>query len=342
MAGFREAFIKGTQVLASGLPTAQLLRWSGQQLVLPFYHAISDQKLPHIEHLYAVKNTKQFVKDLDQLLKVFTPIDLHEFQKLTIEKRQPNKPSFLLSFDDGLREFHDVIAPVLLAKGVPAVCFLNSAFVDNQDLFFRYKESLLIDRLQANRSLEQAPEIVAWAAAREARGSIAQKVLSIKYDQRNTLDELAKLMDFSFNDFLKKQQPYLSTAKVDRLIKQGFHFGAHSVDHPEYRLLPQAEQLRQTTTSIAWVCDRFNLPYKVFSFPFTDYQVRQSFFNQLAAEEIVDLTFGGAGQKQEQIPFHFQRMPLELENLSARQIINSELLYYLLKQPLGKNLIRRT
>ena len=342
MAGFREAFIKGTQVLASGLPTAQLLRWSGQQLVLPFYHAISDQKLPHIEHLYAVKSTKQFIKDLDQLLKHFTPIDLDEFQKLKIERREPNQPSFLLSFDDGLREFHDVIAPVLLAKGIPAVCFLNSAFVDNQDLFFRYKASLLIGRLQADTALQNAPEVMAWAAAREARGTIAQKILSIKYDQRDTLDELAKLLEFSFDDFLKNQQPYLSTAQVERLIKQGFHFGAHSVDHPEYRLLPQAEQLKQTTASIAWVCDRFNLPYKVFSFPFTDYQVRQSFFDHIADKGIADLTFGGAGQKQEQVPFHFQRMPLELENLNARQIINAELLYYLLKQPLGKNLIRRT
>ena len=37
-----------------------------------------------------------------------------------------------LTFDDGFRELHDVVAPILLRKGIPATFFVNSAFIDNK------------------------------------------------------------------------------------------------------------------------------------------------------------------------------------------------------------------
>jgi hypothetical protein len=41
--------------------------------------------------------------------------------------------------------------PILRRKGVPATVFVNSDFVDNQDLFFRFKAALIIDK---NKSIK--------------------------------------------------------------------------------------------------------------------------------------------------------------------------------------------
>ena len=52
-----------------------------------------------------------------------------------------------LSFDDGLREIANEIAPLCRQVGVPATFFVNSASLDNRFLCFRNKASLLIEKL---------------------------------------------------------------------------------------------------------------------------------------------------------------------------------------------------
>lgn len=342
MAGYRHLFMQSMHRIASRLPTRLLMRWSQQYTFLPFYHAIADGPLPHIHHLYTLKNSRQFISDLDALLKHYHPISLADFQALQASGESPSKPVFLLSFDDGLRSFHDIAAPVLLQKGVPAVCFLNSAFVDNQGLFFRYKASLLLEVLSQNEALNHNAELIAWRKAHfPASSSWQESLLSVGYANRALLDELAGLVEVDFNAFLQEQQPYMSNAQIRKLQQQGFDFGAHSIDHPEYRFLGLEEQLRQTGESLAFVQRQFGVQHPSFSFPFTDFGVCEAFFTQLRKQGRVGLTFGCAGQKQDSAPKHFQRTPLEDGKLGAQTILHTELLYYLLKAPFGKNRITR-
>ena len=116
---------------------------------LPFYHAVSDEKLPHVLN-YPYRNILQFEKELDFFLKYFQPVLLEEL----ISGKCSGEKGFHLSFDDGLRECAEVIAPVLLKKGIPATFFLNSAFVDNKALFHKYKASLVLNRLRESRDAE--------------------------------------------------------------------------------------------------------------------------------------------------------------------------------------------
>jgi peptidoglycan/xylan/chitin deacetylase (PgdA/CDA1 family) len=148
---------------------------------------------------------------------------------------------------------------------------------------------------------------------------------------------------FSFEDFLQKQQPYLTTPQVESLLQQGFHFGAHSVDHPEYRFLTLEEQLRQTTRSVETISNKFGLGYRLFSFPFTDYGVSRKFFDFVLEEKkVADYTFGCAGLKTDVHPKHIQRIPLEGNEMTAEDSLRREFFYFWLKLPFGKNRIRRT
>ena len=47
-----------------------LIRVSGQHLILPFYHAVSDEDLVHLKHLYPVISTSRFDNDLDFLQQI--------------------------------------------------------------------------------------------------------------------------------------------------------------------------------------------------------------------------------------------------------------------------------
>ena len=297
-----------------------------------------------MQQLYPVKTVAQFSQDLEFLLKHYQPIDLPELLRLVEAGRQPARNAVLLTFDDGLREFHDVVGPVLRTRGVPAVCFLNRDFLDNKGLFYRYQVSLLLEALAREPRVEQAPAVRAWLAARAAPEQRLRAVLlSIAYPDRAALSELASILGVDFEHYLHTRQPYLTTPQVRAMQAQGFHFGAHSCDHPEYRLLPLAEQLRQTRESMAAVATAFQPAHQTFAFPFTDFGVSDEFFRQLyQAGSPLDLSFGCAGLKHEAWPRHVQRVPLETHDArGAHDIVPTEYLYFLLKALLGRNTIRR-
>lgn len=323
MAGFRQPFFSTFRFIAPYFSTPWLIKQTGQKIIFPFYHLVSDEPAPHVEHLYPIKSTAEFEADMDFLLKHYHPIGLPDLLDFVQGKKRFDRPVFLLSFDDGLAEITNVVAPILKKKGIPAVCFLNSKFVDNQDLFFRYKVSLLIDFFKNNKTSQAFLE--------------KDELLKLKYSDQEKINQLAGLAGIDFSDFLKKNQPYLTTKQINDLKQQGFYFGGHSIDHPEYQYLSEAEQLEQTITSVDFVQSKFDLPYRIFSFPFTDYGVSASFFNQLEQRKITQLSFGCAGIKKQYLPTHFQRIPFEAGTLSGEQILKTELFYFLLKKWISKN-----
>ncbi|MFM9949754.1 MAG: polysaccharide deacetylase family protein [Saprospiraceae bacterium] len=344
MAGYRNTFLHLFRKPGTLLPTRWLAAWSGQRFIVPVYHTVSDNTPEHIRHLYSVKTVRQFTADLDFLLKTYRPVNLAELENLLHHGIPPTTNTFLLTFDDGLREFHDSIAPLLLQKGIPAICFLNSDFVDNQGLFFRYKASLLIGAFERKKQQTQHDPVIQWLRRyAPEQHNIWSALLSISYQNRGELDKLAAIIGYDFADYLAKQKPYLSSDQILSLKNQGFYFGAHSCDHPEYRFLNIEEQIRQTRESVDRICNRFALPYRAFAFPFTDFGVSRAFFQNIYEQApAITSSFGSAGLKRDHFPQHIQRIPFETGRLNAREILNNEYLYFLLKSLVGKNSIRRT
>ncbi len=319
---------------ASLLPLSTGLELTKTDIILPFYHLVSNENPVHIKHLYRVKKTNDFINDLDFFCKYFEPIDYPTFCKIKNKEIKPKKKSFLLSFDDGLVEFYDIIAPILLKKGIPAINFLNSNFIDNKDLFYRYKASLLIDFLTDNQN--QLP-FTPFSSIEEAK----KNILAINYTNKKQLDIWAKKLNFSFADFLQKQKPYLTTEQIKELQQQGFYFGTHSIDHPEYFRLTLEEQKRQTKESMEEIQKEFNISYKIFAFPFTDFNISKKFFETIDKEKICDTTFGTAGIKKDTVPNNFQRIPMEVGNCSAKQILKRHIFLSIIKELMGRNKIIR-
>jgi hypothetical protein len=91
------------------------------------------------------------------------------------------------------------------------------------------------------------------------------------------------------------------------------------------------------------ITEKFGVKEKLFSFPFTDHGIKKSFFDAVfdPLKPIADLTFGGAGLKQDSIPKNIERIPFEGTSLNVKQILGTEYLYYMIKFIFGKNMIRR-
>jgi len=303
-----------------------IIKHSGKKIIFPFYHIVSDEDCPHVKHLYPIKRVKKFEKELDFLQKYYHPMDLEELMSHIRNGTKPEGPSFFLTFDDGLRECYTVIAPILKRRSIPAAFFLNTGFVGNKGLFYRYKISLIIDRIKSH------PELV--------EGQISEgELLNLTYHDSAKINELAKKMNLDFNESLQNEKPYMTWEEIEELRKQGFYFGGHSVDHPLYNQISLEEQLRQTHESVDETVEKLNLDYRIFSFPFTDEGVKKDFFNRVLDTKICDLTFATKRLKTDEFAQNIHRFGLEPNTGSVEKIFLKRYGIYILNSLLKQNKI---
>lgn len=308
-----------------------LIKKSGIKIIFPFYHSVSDEDVVHIKHLYPSKNIISFINDLDFLLKYFIPLSIDDFLSKNYD---PDQNYFVLSFDDGLRKMFDVVRPILNKKSIPAIFFLNSAFVDNKDLFYRYKVSIIIDHLH-DEKIRNAVNKTLKSNTSDIKKITAQ-LLSLTYADQNIINEIGRETQIDFERYLKKVAPYMTAEEIKQLVSQGYSVGGHSHDHPLYQKISSEEQMEQTKKSMVFVEDNFPGQKKYFAFPFTAEGVENKTIGRFTTELKIDLLFGTAGLRD---PFEsklIERIPMEVGKFSAEQIIKNEYSWYLLKRSVGK------
>lgn len=316
---------------------------TGQSFIMPFYHAVADKIPVHLSNVLRIRDSRQFEKDLDFLLKHYTPVSVNDIYNSIFNNVELPQNSFFLSFDDGLREFLEVAYPIIKKKGIPVALFVNTAFIDNRNLFYRFKVSILIENLRNNKELVKLncfDDVIFNNSKKNIKPETSLR--SITYQNRFIIDELAKCMGIDFDEYLRKVKPYLTIEELLKLKSDGVHIGAHSMDHPLFYKLNRNEQINQVIVSCGVVKRIFKQQIKSFSFPFTDYGITQGFFNEMNEKGIVDLFFGTAGMKREKNRNHLQRIPVENYNAGLSNVILYQYLYYLLKVPFFKNTIKRT
>ena len=307
----------------SRLISEKMLFKTDAPFFLPFYHTVSNENIPYILD-YPYLNLIQFEEELDYYLKYFKPVSL----QFLLENPYSKNKVFHLSFDDGLKECADLIAPVLLRKGIPATFFVNSGFVDNHALFHRYKASLILNEL-LDKPSKKATQFLNTNELNE------KNILQTDISKVNILDEAANILGIDFSELLKIQNPYLTTEQIVKLKDSGFSIGAHSQNHSEFWRISEEEQFTEIKQSMSWVVDKFNPSIKACAFPFTDSGVSLNLLRKLKSENICDLTFGTAGVKHDECKSHFQRYPAEHPG-DFKLNLKSDFVYLKLRKAVGK------
>ncbi len=309
-----------------------------------YYHIVSDRNVPHVANLYTFRTVRQFKRDMDVLLRFYRPLSFQDLLLCLEQNRAPARNTFMVTFDDGLKECYEVVAPVLKQKGIPATFFLCSAFVDNKELAYDFKKGLLAGVLKNGRATpaqnRRVRSILDGVGLDEP--DLGATLLLVDYRRRAVLDQLAALLEYDFAAYLKATRPYLTSEQAAELLKMGHAIGAHSIDHPRYADLPLAEQLHQTRASIKFVKERFDLSYGAFSFPHSDANVSREFFRKLFATGEVDICFGNQGMLEDSVPRNVQRSSMEKTSMPAEGILGKSLARRLVKTMTGQLVVRRT
>jgi peptidoglycan/xylan/chitin deacetylase (PgdA/CDA1 family) len=279
-------------------------------ILFPCAHIVSDAAPLHVRHLYAVPKIAKFEADLDFLCQHYRSLQLSELEQVAGRRgHNGSAPSFILSFDDGMREAYDVIAPILRAKGIPAVFFVNSATIDNRQLMWRHKISLLVERSR------QQPGRVPPQLKLRPDETVAAKLKALRFADERIVDDVAGFFELDFEEYLRSTRPYLTTSQILELARVGFEFGAHSASHPYFNEIAIEDQKDQILRSVRFIRG-LGLPCRYFAFPFHDNGVPASVFRYLTDLDLV-LSFGTSEARVDSIAFSFQRFALDAQNASA-------------------------
>ena len=338
------ASVKRTVSTLSGiLPFEKLMLLNKHGFVLPFWHAVSDEPLPHLSKLYRVPTTGEFEQSLDYLLKNFKPANAEDLIRLSESRGKSDKKLFFPSFDDGLSSCYEVIAPMLKRKGIQAAFFINPAFVGNHDLFHRHKASMILNAIDQQKSnpskIRQTGQLLQQRFNNQNLHEFLHRTV---YTDNWLLDQVARIYDINFGQFLKENQPYMTLEQIKELQAEGFIIGAHGMDHREFFLSSEDEIKEQISASMDFLVRELNPELRTFAFPYTDFNVPDTIFEWARDHQLWEISFGTAGMKDETMLNHLQRIPMESkENLSGKKVIRTEYIWYSLKSILGRNKVNR-
>lgn len=320
------------KTISSAIPTKTLLWRVKPNVISVFYHTISNESLPHLKHLYPVLTPKRFEQDLSFLLTHFTPIDINNLANGK-QTSKSKKPGLLLSFDDGFSEIFTEVLPVLKSKSIPATIFVNPNFVDNKDMLYRCKVSLIIEKINSLDSNFDIQNLSVNPLITNKKG-LTKWLKTLNQTNISQIESIAKELDLNFTEYLSTQKPYLSIEQIKKMANEGFTIGSHSLGHPNFACLTANEQINEAEQSIKWISDNIPNQPKLFAFPFSSDGVSTQFFNHFLQypSENCDMIFGTAGYKPTNSVKFMHRIPMEEGNKTAQQIINNELLSYLIKR----------
>ncbi|MDH3943302.1 MAG: polysaccharide deacetylase family protein, partial [Anaerolineae bacterium] len=148
MSGLKQAARAGLRRGVALVPLGLLRRWMPRELTALFYHAVSDEEMPHVEHLYPPLSVAQFEASLVYLKRHFNPVGYDDVHRWFSDGVDLPERAVHLSFDDGFGECCRVVMPLLQKHGVSCTFFVTTDWIDNRAMFYRNKVSLCIGALR--------------------------------------------------------------------------------------------------------------------------------------------------------------------------------------------------
>ena len=254
------------------LPLTALEQRVPRDLIVFMYHVVADEPLPHIRHLYAYKSTAEFAADIAYLKTHYQLPTWPEFASRRGQQPKTGRPAAMVTFDDGLSQCYNIVRPILLQQQVPAIFFIVKKFVDNQQMFYRHKVSLCLERLEAASPSEQS-RLLGKVGGEFGIGEFSPSgfrtwINGLEIVNEASIDQACELLEINIAAELQHHQPYLTSPQVVQLAREGFTIGGHSVHHGYLQLLGDQEWEREIVASCDFVAQLVGTPAVPFAFPF--------------------------------------------------------------------------
>ena len=321
----------------------KMLNFFTDQTIFTYYHTVNNEKLNYLDNLFSFKNEKHFKNDIELLLNNYQPLNPDFFLK-DFKYNQIPKNHFLLTFDDGLSQIFDVVAPILYEKKISAIFFVNPHYIDNKNFFVRHVISVLIDIILNNKYDKEIIQEINYLLSLKKSSSkslLINDLKKINFDSENILLRITELLKVDINTELKKKKPFISKNQIKEMIDMGFYFGGHTMTHPRLNTINYNDQKKEIIASINWLKLNFKINYSFFAFPYTDRGISKKLIKSIFKYDNSSIVFGNSGLKKDFDERIIQRFSLEKPNQNTSKLIVSENLYKFCNKLIGNYNITR-
>ena len=223
----------------------QLARIAGPSYSLRcvVFHDVSAQRSPFTTGIRVSITPKQFETALRFLTAHYVPVRLHDV--LTDSDGQGLPPrALLVTFDDAYASVAEWAAPLCRQFGVPAVFFVNAAFLDNQrlapDNLVCYVANVL-GMETVNAAVRAVPgyDTLQLQSLADVFGRFFP---AISLAEREVfLDALRHLADITESRIANEAKLYLTSKQLSDLTHFDFEIGNHTYTHTHCRTFSQLD-----------------------------------------------------------------------------------------------------
>lgn len=248
-----------------------LLNYRSESLRIVYYHMVSE-----IEHSYYFPNKAispyLFRKQIRFFRKHYDIISLNQAIQMSKENISLKK-KLVITFDDGFRENHSIIAPILSDEKITATFFLITNCIDNRDLMWRNKLIIINNIIKKSKTESILNDFhnvfhINRVRKRENLLSWSDRTWQMKNKEKYVNYLWNKLGLKPLEEFLGENRPYMTKGEIIELLNEGFSIGSHSLSHPNFSKLNYDEFLEEIVESVKILEYIFNIKINTFSYPF--------------------------------------------------------------------------
>ena len=241
-----------------------------KNIYIIMYHYVREVKHSNYPNLKALE-LNEFKKQISFFKKNFNFIDQNNLEEIISSKKIPNKPSILLTFDDGLIDHYKYVFPILLKNKISG-CFYpsiralkqNEVLEVNKIQFILEKEKdrkKILSEIEANliklsgEKLEKFyNKIKQWSRFDDKDTffikQLLQHLLNTKIRNKITNKLFQKTVNREEKDFASKL--YMSSKNIKEMYLNKMFIGLHGSDHLWLKYLNKNEQEREIKNSLSF------------------------------------------------------------------------------------------
>lgn len=252
-----------------------------------FYHYVRDVDRTPFPDIKAL-SVAGFIAQLDWLQARFDLIDGATFERAVLSGQGFDRPTALLTFDDGFVDHYDHVFPILRDRGLGGIFFIAGRTLGADPVLLNvHMTHFLLSHLGVNRFTEE----VAAALEREGvhtgmqRGSSSDREGIYRYDEapdvriKRVLNYEApypvadRVLSAMFTRHLGDSAAfarglYLSAARIREMAQGGMTFGFHTESHPVLSRLDAASQRAELRHGPRLVADLTGQQSVSFCYPY--------------------------------------------------------------------------
>lgn len=219
-------------------------------------------------------NISEFDRQLKHLSRLYNVITLDEAVENIKTGKGFQRPSIVVTIDDGYKDNYSLAYPVLVKYDVKATIYLTSGIIGTS-------EGLWLDDLEfalMHTKVEsvQLPEILGNEIISISTQGEKQKILSRLYrrllpatnqERRHCTSQFLSALGIAPADMALRERIMLTWDEVREMASSGIHFEAHTLTHPFLPILAIEEAQREIYNSRSKIQDEIGITVKHFAIP---------------------------------------------------------------------------